>query len=89
MANVVCTAWLAQIGPVEAISVAGSTVIEVLDNMAANYPRLKDYILDDQQRVRKHVAIFINSNLQPRNTVLSYQVGDTDEIYIMQALSGG
>ena len=46
-------------------------------------------MLDDQGRVRKPIAIFVEGTLQPRDTVLNYALGATDEIYIMQALSGG
>ena len=89
MANIVCTQRLESVGPLEPVSYKGETVGDVLDAAAADYPRLKSYVLDDQGRVRKHVAIFVGGTMQPRETVLNYALGTTDEIYIMQALSGG
>lgn len=89
MAKIVCTPKLENIGPLEPRAYPGSTVDAVLDAAEKDYPRLKKYILDDQGRVRKHVAIFINGELRPREQVLKYAIGGGDEIYIMQALSGG
>ena len=89
MANIVCTHRLGDVGPLEPVSYKGETVGDVLDAAAVDYPRLKSYVLDDQGRVRKHVAIFVDGALQPRETVLNDALGATDEIYIMQALSGG
>lgn len=89
MPKIACTPRLENIGPIEPADYAGTTVGEVLDSVATDYPRLKNYVLDDQGRVRKHIAIFVDGALQPRGTVLNFALSDTDEIYIMQALSGG
>lgn len=89
MANIVCAERLGNVGPLAPASYRGETVRDVLDALALDYPRLKSYVLDDQGRVRKHVAIFVGGVMQPRETVLDIVVGGEDEIYIMQALSGG
>lgn len=89
MATVVCTTRLENIGPCEPANYAGDTVSDVLNSMAADYPRLNNYLLDDQGRVRKHVAIFVDGELVPREHVLSASVLPQSEIYLMQALSGG
>lgn len=89
MADIVCAHRLGNVGPLEPASYKGETIRDVLDAAAVDYPRLKNYVLDDQGRVRKHVAIFVGGALQPRETVLDHVLGDADEIYIMQALSGG
>ena len=89
MPKIACTPRLENIGPIEPSGYTGTTVGEVLDSVATDYPRLKNYVLDDQGRVRKHIAIFVDGALQPRETVLNFALRDTDEIYIMQALSGG
>lgn len=89
MANIVCAQRLGDVGPLEPAAYQGETVRDVLDAAAVDYPHLKNYILDDQGRVRKHVAIFVGGAMQPRETVLDNKLGATDEIYIMQVLSGG
>jgi len=66
-------------------TVAGSTVRVALEQVFTTEPRLRSYILDDQDRVRKHVAIYVNGD----RVGLADVVGDADEIYVFQALSGG
>jgi molybdopterin converting factor small subunit len=66
-----------------------STVRELLQAVAVDYPALNSYVLDDQGQVRKHVAIFIGGTLQAKQSVLEQVLSDGDEVYIMQALSGG
>ena len=61
----------------------------MLDQVAADYPRLKTYVLDDQGRLRKHIAIFVDGVMQPRERALALPVGDRTEVYVFQALSGG
>ena len=69
--------------------ISGATVREILSNLEQNYPGLSSYIVDDQGRVRQHVNIFVNNQLIEDRIALSDQVGDRDEVYFMQALSGG
>jgi sulfur-carrier protein len=69
--------------------VPGSTVRAVLDQVFAVEPRLRSYILDDQDRVRRHVAIYVNGDRIADRERLSDPVGDDDEVFVFQALSGG
>jgi molybdopterin synthase sulfur carrier subunit len=52
-------------------------------------PRVRAFVLDDQGAVRWHVAIFLNGQLIQDRRQLSDPVGDGDEIFVAQALSGG
>jgi sulfur-carrier protein len=69
--------------------VPGSTVRAVLDQVFAVEPRLRSYILDDQDRVRRHVAVYVNGDRIADRERLSDSVGDDDEVFVFQALSGG
>jgi len=89
MPYVVCTSRLEYVGPTTSVYAQGSTVAEVIDNLSLAYPSLKSYLLDDQNNVRKHVAIFVDNTLEPRDGVLHKSVEEQTEIYFMQALSGG
>jgi molybdopterin synthase sulfur carrier subunit len=71
--------------PVASVDVPGDTVAVALDAVFANEPRLRGYVLDDQGAVRKHVALFINGE----RATLRDPVTARDEIYVLQALSGG
>ena len=70
-------------------TVPGSTVRVVLDQVFATEPRLRSYILDDQGRVRKHVAIYVNGDRIADRVTLTDPVTDSDEVFVFQALSGG
>ena len=70
-------------------TVPGSTVQAVLDQVFATEPRLRSYILDDQGRLRRHVAIYINGDRLTDRITLTDPVTDADEVFVFQALSGG
>lgn len=68
---------------------SGSDVRTVLDNIFAANPRLRSYILDDQGRVRRHVHIYVNDARIADPVRLADPVGDRDEVFVFQALTGG
>ena len=70
-------------------TVPGSSVRAALDQVFATEPRLRSYILDDQDRVRQHVAIYVNGERIADRVRLSDPIGDADEVFVFQALSGG
>ena len=77
------------VGPTRPQACNGATLAEMLDAVAADYPLLKDYLLDDQGRLRKHIAIFIDGTLARRETALHRPLDPSAEVYVFQALSGG
>ena len=70
-------------------TVTGQTVHEVLDVVFADNPRLRGYVLDDQNRLREHMMIFVDGQSIADRVDLSDAVGEASEVYVMQALSGG
>lgn len=89
MARVTFTANLQRHLSCPDLTVPGSTVRVVLDQVFAVEPRLRSYILDDQDRVRRHVAIYVNGDRIADRERLSDPVDDDDEVFVFQALSGG
>lgn len=71
------------------VDVSGSTVREVLDNAFRGNPQLRGYVLDDQGRLRQHVVVFVDGQLVEDRHELSDEVGESSELLVMQALSGG
>ena len=69
--------------------VGGETLRDSLEEIFAENPKLRTYILDDQQGVRKHVMIFLDGEPINDRLNLTDSITDTSEIYVMQALSGG
>jgi molybdopterin synthase sulfur carrier subunit len=73
----------------ETVSAAGGTIGELIDNLDAAYPGLKDRLCDEQGNVRRFVNIFVNGEdirfLEEKATA----VKDSDEISIVPAIAGG
>lgn len=70
-------------------TVRAATVREALEAVFATNPPLRSYILDDQGALRRHVNVFVNDRMIGDRQRLSDAVADQDEIYVLQALSGG
>lgn len=65
------------------------TVKEAVDIIEQNYSGLKDYIVDENGCLRKHVNIFVGNQLIKDRKSLQDALRESDEVYVMQALSGG
>jgi hypothetical protein len=89
MARVAFTANLERHLSCPVRTVPGDTVRAVLDGVFSAQPKLRSYILDDQDRVRRHVAIYLNGERIADRIRLSDAVGELDEVFVFQALSGG
>lgn len=68
---------------------AGRTVREVLDNVFAENPDARSYVLDDQSALRKHMTIFVDGEGIRDRATLADAVRPSSTIYVFQALSGG
>jgi hypothetical protein len=88
MAKVFFTAHLKRVAPPQPVEAAGATVGEVLAAVFERYPAVRGYILDDQDRLRLHVAIFVD-DVHVRRDFLSYPLQPASEVHVLQALSGG
>ena len=64
----------------------GATVADVLGDLDAHFPGIRFRVVDEQGRLRQHMKIFVN---QDAIRDLTTPITDTDEVTIMQALSGG
>jgi molybdopterin converting factor small subunit len=65
---------------------SGTTLSAVLDDLDRAYPGIRFRVIDEQERIRRHIRIFVNGD-QVRD--LSQPLRATDEVVIVQALSGG
>lgn len=64
----------------------GATLSAVLADLGRAYPGIRFRMIDEQDRIRPHIRIFVNGE-QVRE--LSHELQATDEVVIVQALSGG
>lgn len=89
MPRIVFTSQLQRHVTTPECDVAGDTVRAALDAVFAHHEVLRGYVLDDQARLRKHVAVFVNGLRVQDRDGLSDPVSPGDEIHVLQALSGG
>ena len=67
----------------------GQTVREVLENVFAKNSQARNYVLDDQSALRKHMTIFVDGQMVRDRKGLEDSVSETSIIHVLQALSGG
>ncbi|WP_428409866.1 MoaD/ThiS family protein [Hyphococcus sp.] len=89
MAHVSFTDNLQKHLPCPPVTAPGKTVRAVMDAVFEENAPLRGYILDDQDRLRKHVKIFINDVAISDRVTLSDAVAENDRVFVFQALSGG
>ena len=89
MPTIHLTTHLRRIAPSGPTRVEAATLGAALDAYFEAVPKVRPYILDDQGRLRKHVAVFIDGELLLDKKDLGRSVAPNSEIYVMQALSGG
>jgi sulfur-carrier protein len=89
MARVVFTANMQRHVACPQVEAAGATVRDVLEQVFADNPRARGYVLDDQAALRKHVAVFVDGAMIRDRARLSDAVGAGSTVYVFQALSGG
>ena len=64
----------------------GATVAEVLADLDARHPGIRFRMVDEQDRLRRHMKVFVNDDA---TRDLTAAVDESDVVTIMQALSGG
>lgn len=90
MATVKFTYALKRFYPdLDTLEIEAPDVNSVVHSIEQNYPGIKDYLLDEQGSLRKHVNIFVDGSLITDRETLLDQLTERSEVYIMQALSGG
>ncbi len=64
----------------------GATLLELLADLDRHYPGLRFRVIDEQGQMRGHMRFFVNSE---QVFDLTHALRPTDEVYLLQALSGG
>ena len=65
---------------------SGATLAAILVDLERQYPGIRFRMIDEQDRIRRHIRIFVNGT-QVRD--LTQPLAASDEVVIVQALSGG
>jgi len=68
------------------VEARGATLAELLADLERRYPGMRFRMIDEQDRIRRHIKIFVNQE-QARD--LDAALAANDEVVIVGALSGG
>jgi molybdopterin converting factor small subunit len=77
---------IAYTGGATRVEAKGATIEAVLDDLDHRYPGLKFRVIDEQDRIRRHMRIFVGLD-EARDVGRALAPGD--EVMIFGALSGG
>ena len=66
-----------------------TTVAELVQALDGRFPGIVGYLVDERGSLRRHVNIFVDGELVVDRVGLGDPLGDTSEVFIAQALSGG
>ena len=68
------------------VEAEGGTLGAVLDDLERQFPGIRFRMIDEQDRMRRHVRFFVNGE---QTFELAHRLRPADELCIVQALSGG
>ncbi len=67
----------------------GESLPELLSGINDTHPGFQAYILNEHGNLRQHVNIFVNGEMIRDLASAGKKLKPNDEVYILQALSGG
>ena len=68
------------------VEAQGGTLADLLADLDRRYPGIRFRMIDEQDRVRPHIRLFVNTVLAP---AIDHRLRAEDEVQIICALSGG
>ncbi len=76
-------------GGADEVNIEGATIGDLIDNLEAAHPGMKERLCDENGEIRRFVNVYLNDEdvrfLDGRNTALK----DADEVSIVPAIAGG
>ncbi len=76
-------------GGADEVAIEGANVGEIIENLEAAHPGLKERLCDEAGEIRRFVNVYVNDEdvrfLEGRSTALK----DGDEVSIVPAIAGG
>jgi sulfur-carrier protein len=73
-------------GGAAAVDAHGASVRELLVDLDRRFPGIRFRMIDEQDAIRPHMRVFVNGE---QTLSLDLALTETDEVQILQALSGG
>lgn len=71
------------------VAVNGATVDDVLRNAVVKYPALKFHLFDSNNKLRRHINVFVNDQNVRELDGLGTKLREEDRVMLMASISGG
>jgi molybdopterin synthase sulfur carrier subunit len=72
----------------KSVEAAGSTLIELIDDLEANHPGLKDRLIENDD-LRRFVNLYVNDEDVRFTGGLETGLSDGDQVVVLPAVAGG
>ena len=89
MPHVAFTSQLQRFTETPKFYTTATTLRGAIDEAFDINPRLRHYVLDEQGHLRPHVVVFIDGRRVVDRVALSDALAPDDQVYVLQALTGG
>ncbi|HEU4599966.1 MAG TPA: ubiquitin-like small modifier protein 1 [Solirubrobacterales bacterium] len=76
------------VGGARTVSADGDTVAEVLDNLFAHHPALRDRVTEDGE-LSRFINVYVNDRDVRYRDGLETRVADDDTVILLPAMAGG
>jgi molybdopterin converting factor small subunit len=76
-------------GGVRSVEAEGTSVAEVLDNLAGRFPGLALHLYDESGQIRRNVLFLHEGKAVRPFEAAAHRLGPNDEIVVTNALAGG
>ena len=73
-------------GNLATVEARGATLLELMAELDRIYPGMRFRMIDEQDRIRQHIRLFVNQELAES---LEVRLRASDQVHIICALSGG
>lgn len=71
---------------VKEVEAQGRNLAELLDDLDRRFPGIRFRVVDEQEQLRPHMRFFVNGE---QVFGIRHALGPSDEVTLVQALSGG
>lgn len=78
-----------QAGNNKQVDVAGATVGEVLNALVAQYPSLRDQLMNPEGGLNRFVNVYVNGRDVRYEQELATPVAESDTLILLPAMAGG
>jgi sulfur-carrier protein len=85
MTLVLLRAPLSELAGARELELEGTTVKEALIALERRAPAVSGWVLDERRMIREHINVYVNGQLAQGET----EVGATDRIHVLPAITGG